>query len=57
MSRKVLVVDDNPLVLLVASSMLAELGCDVDTAADAEEALEILADRPVEVLLTEVCSA
>ena len=54
MSRKVLVVDDNPLVLLAASSMLAELGCDVDTAADAEEALEISADRPVEVLITDV---
>jgi CheY-like chemotaxis protein len=34
--------------------MLAELGCDVATAADAEEALEILADRPVEVLITDV---
>lgn len=54
MSRKVLVVDDNPLVLLVASSMLAELGCDVDTAADAEEALEQLAEQPVEILITDI---
>lgn len=54
MSRKVLVVDDNPLVLLMASSMLAELGCDVDMAADAEEALEKLAELPVEILITDI---
>jgi len=38
----------------MASSMLAELGCDVDMAADAEEALEKLAELPVEILITDI---
>jgi CheY-like chemotaxis protein len=35
MSRVVLVVDDEPLVLDVTASMLEDLGCDVVTAASA----------------------
>jgi CheY-like chemotaxis protein len=55
-SRKVLIVDDNPLVLLMTSTMLEDLGCDVVTAADAEEALEQLAEQPVEILIpTSTC--
>jgi CheY-like chemotaxis protein len=34
--------------------MLEDLGCDVVTAADAEEALETLADQRVEILITDV---
>lgn len=54
MARLVLVVDDEPLVLDVAARMLEDLGCDVVIAADAEEALETLADLPVEILITDV---
>ena len=54
MARLVLVVDDDPLVLDVAARMLEDLGCDVVTAADAEEALETLADQRVEILITDV---
>lgn len=53
-ARLVLVVDDDPLVLDVAARMLEDLGCDVVTAADAEEALETLADQRVEILITDV---
>jgi hypothetical protein len=37
MGRVVLVVDDDPLVLEVTSSMLEELGCDVIVATSASE--------------------
>jgi CheY-like chemotaxis protein len=45
MGRVVLVVDDDPLVLEVTSSMLEELGCDVIVATSASEALEHLANN------------
>jgi hypothetical protein len=38
MSRVVLVVDDEPLVLDVTASMLEDLGCEVVTAAGASDA-------------------
>ena len=40
MSRVVLLVDDGPLVLDVAASMLEDIGCEVVTAAGGAEALE-----------------
>ena len=42
MSRVVLVVDDEPLVLDITASMLSDLGCEAVTAADADQALEML---------------
>ena len=42
MSRVVLLVDDDPLVLDVAASMLEDIGCEVVTAAGGAEALEKL---------------
>src|SRR5580698_9954828 len=55
MSRVVLLVDDDPLVLDVTTSMLEDLGCMVETAADAKQALEKLsADRRIEVLITDI---
>jgi CheY-like chemotaxis protein len=55
MPRVVLVVDDDPLVLELTSSMLAELGCDVIAVTSATEALENLAsNRRVEILITDI---
>jgi len=51
----VLVVEDDPDVLNVATSGLVELGYDVKTAADAREALAILRSDPsVDVLFSDV---
>ena len=55
MSRVVLVVDDEPLVLDITASMLSDLGCEVITAADADQALKMLAtDSRIEILITDI---
>jgi len=55
LARKVLLVDDEPLVLEVVATMLEDLGCDVQTSTDAEHALQLIASEPeIEVLLTDV---
>jgi two-component system cell cycle response regulator CpdR len=55
MSRLVLVVDDEPLVLDVTASMLEDLGCEVTTAANGKDALRMLSmnDR-IEILITDI---
>ncbi len=55
MSRVVLVVDDEPLVLDVTATMLEDLGCEVLTAGNADEALDkLFNDQRIEVLITDV---
>ncbi len=55
MSRVVLVVDEEPLILAMTASMLEDLGCEVVTAPNAPEALARLsADPRVEILITDV---
>lgn len=43
--KVVIVVDDEPLVRMLAVDLFEELGCEVLEAAGGEEALAILADR------------
>ena len=53
--RKVLVVDDDPLILDLAATMLEDLGCEVEKAANPSAALaKIDADRDIEILITDV---
>ena len=55
MSRVVLVVDDEPAVLDITASMLEDLGCEVITAADGNDALHRLStDERIEILITDV---
>jgi two-component system, cell cycle response regulator CpdR len=55
MSRRVLVVDDDPLVRDLTASMLEDLGCDIVTADAGPIALEKLAeDDRIEVLITDI---
>jgi CheY-like chemotaxis protein len=55
MSRLVLVVDDDPLVLEVTALMLEDIGCEALTATCGEDALERLSrDSRIEVLITDV---
>jgi CheY-like chemotaxis protein len=52
---RVLVVDDEYLVLLLTASMLEDLGCEVETALNGTEALAKLSSEPrVEVLISDV---
>jgi CheY-like chemotaxis protein len=52
---RVLVVDDEYFVLLVTASMLQDLGCEVETASDATEALAKIKSEPqIDVLITDV---
>jgi CheY-like chemotaxis protein len=50
MGRRVLVVDDEPLVLEVLASMLDELGCETVRVQSAREALGTIAeDQTIDV--------
>jgi CheY-like chemotaxis protein len=52
---RVLVVDDEFLVGLFVSSMLEDLGCEVETALHGNEALGKLADDPrIKLLITDI---
>jgi len=51
----VLVVDDEPLILMATAASLADAGCRVLEASDADEALAVLEEEPaVDVLVTDV---
>ena len=43
--KKILLVDDDPLVLLAVKGMLSRLGCEVLTATNGSNALKILGER------------
>jgi CheY-like chemotaxis protein len=53
--RTVLVVDDDPLVRDMTASMLADLGCQVVSAANGTEALEKLSTHsPIGMMITDI---
>ncbi len=54
MSRRILVVDDDPLALRLAARLLRPLGAPVETAGSAEAALAALEQAPVGLLLTDL---
>lgn len=55
MARKVLVVDDEPLVLDVVATMLEDLGYAVETSSTPQEALRRLGSEPdIEILVADV---
>ncbi len=55
MGRVALVVDDEPLVLMLIADMLDDLGCEVICAHDGTEALAALArDQRIEILITDI---
>jgi two-component system, sensor histidine kinase and response regulator len=51
---RVLVVDDNPINLKVASRNLEKLGCEVHTATDGREAVTLLQELEVDVVFMDV---
>ena len=54
-ARKVLVVDDDPLVLDVIAGMLEDLGCEVVMTTNPRLALDLLAaDEALELLITDI---
>ena len=53
-AKLVLVVEDNPNVLKLTATMVKSLGYAVLTATTGDEALEIVAARPIDLLLTDV---
>ncbi|UJW77526.1 hybrid sensor histidine kinase/response regulator [Rhizobium sp. SL42] len=50
----ILVVEDEPLILMSNVDMVEELGHEVEDAKSAEDALKILDDRHIDILLTDV---
>jgi CheY-like chemotaxis protein len=54
-ARRVLVVDDEPLVLDIIAQMLEELGCEVVMTTSPHLALDLLAgDERLEILITDI---
>jgi chemotaxis protein histidine kinase CheA len=52
--RRVLIVDDSPIVRDLLSELLSSVGLEVRTAGDGAAALEALADRPVDLIVCDV---
>jgi PAS domain S-box-containing protein len=50
----VLLVEDDYLIRLTTTEMLSDIGCKVKEANTAQEALKILDEQPVDILLTDV---
>src|SRR6185369_3193320 len=50
----VLLVEDDDLIRLATTEMLSDIGCKVKEASTAQEALKILDEQPVDILLTDV---
>jgi PAS domain S-box-containing protein len=53
-SRRVLLVDDEPLNLLANKFLLTDLGCTVTTAASAEDAVAFAAHREFDVVISDI---
>ena len=54
-ARRVLVVDDEPMLLELTAGMLEELGCDVRRAMNGTDALaQVERDRRIEILITDI---
>ena len=52
---RVLVVDDEALIVVLTASWLEDLGCEVETAFNGSQALtKLWNDRHIEVLITDV---
>jgi two-component system chemotaxis response regulator CheY len=51
--RRILVVDDDEVILNLISTVLAEAGFDVDAAPDGQEAWEALANQKYDLLVTD----
>ena len=54
MSLRILLVDDNPVNLKVASIMLKKLGCQADLATNGIEAIEAFEDQSYDIVLMDV---
>ncbi len=52
--HKVLVVDNSPVILKIVSSILEKAGCEVQTAADGLEALDVLALYTPDIIFTDL---
>ncbi|HUI08172.1 MAG TPA: response regulator [Verrucomicrobiae bacterium] len=53
-TRSVLIVDDEPGIIAVLSEVVSELGHDVTTATNGVEAMERIAARPYDVILSDM---
>ena len=51
---RILLVEDNQLNQRVALGMLAKLGCSADTAADGKTALDLLAEKPYDLVFMDL---
>jgi CheY-like chemotaxis protein len=51
---RILVVEDEPLILMSNVDMVEELGHEVEEASSAEDALKIMEEGPIDILLTDV---
>ena len=52
--RRVLVVDDNPINLIVSSHAIEKFGCETVCAKDGQEALDTLSEEPFDIVFLDV---
>jgi CheY-like chemotaxis protein len=54
MGRRILIVDDEPLILEATAAMVEDMGCEVVMAGSGAEALEKIAAERIDVLITDI---
>jgi two-component system, cell cycle response regulator CpdR len=54
MCRRILIVDDEPLILEMTAAMVEDMGCNVVTAVSGAEALEKIVAERIDVLITDI---
>jgi two-component system chemotaxis response regulator CheY len=54
MSARILLVEDSPTILSLLSSMLRQFGFSVNTAGDGVAGLEVLTQKEVDLIITDV---
>ena len=54
MGHRVLIVDDEPLILEMTAAMVEDMGCEVVTAGSGAEALDKIAAERIDVLITDI---
>ncbi len=55
MKPRGLIVDDDPAVRVTLGALLEEAGLEVTAAGDAETALTVLSDQPVDIVMADLC--
>ncbi len=54
MTKKILIIDDEPHILLMLKKMLEREGYEIDIASDGSEGLELFKNDPTDLVITDI---